>query len=45
MNEGEVEGEDAKGFIIAQRGRDADLLASWGRGRERGHLESFSQLC
>jgi hypothetical protein len=44
MNEGEVEGEDAEGFIIAQRGRGADLLASGGRGRERGHLESFSQL-
>jgi hypothetical protein len=39
------EGEDAEGLIIVQRGRGADLLASGGEIGERGHLESFSQLC
>ena len=45
MNEGKVKDEDAEGFIIAQRGRRADLFSSRERGRERGYLEPFSQLC
>jgi hypothetical protein len=45
MNVVRGRGENAEGFIIASRGRGANLLASEGRRRERGHLESFSQFC